>query len=159
MSLKSDRLIPDGGTDISYFMNVAATRGLIVIHDTSGSGAAMDQALAAVKAPTAAGGVSGTNPAGLLLNDVVNYDLTRQHLNQHQDQVQLGSKVTLLRRGWVVTNNVSGTPNAGDRAYYNNIGSLTNVNTGIAANSTAVGRFLSAKDADGYAKVEINITG
>jgi Arc/MetJ family transcription regulator len=41
---------------------------------------------------------SGKVPVGLLLNDMVNIDLTRQHLNQHKDEVQKGGKVTLLKR-------------------------------------------------------------
>jgi len=152
MALKSDR--HEFLTDMSFFTNFVATRGYVLVHNSSGSGAAMDQASAYVALPTGAAGVSGTNPVGLLLNDVVNYDLTRQHINWHKDEVQVGGKVLLLRRGWVVTNAVSGTPTAGDKAYYNALGELTPT---AVANSTQVGRFLSAKDADGYAKVDINI--
>lgn len=152
MALKADR--HELLTDMSFFLTgTTGNRGCIVIHSTGGSGAAMDQASAVVAFVTAATHPS-SSPAGLLLNDVVNYDLTRQHINWHKDEVQLGGKVLLLRRGWVVTNNVSGTPSAGDKAYYDNAG---NLNT--TANGPAVGRFLSAKDADGYAKVDINITG
>jgi hypothetical protein len=97
---------------------------------------------------------SGTKPAGLLLNDVVNLDLTRQHINWHKDEVQIGSKVTLLRQGQVTTNKVTGTPTIGADAYYGASGVLTITST----NSTKVGRFLSTKDADGYIKVDINIT-
>lgn len=152
MALKPDRKYTTG-TDISFFMNTVAERGGIVVHSTSGSGASMDDANAVVVAPTA--GVSGTKPAGLLLNDVVNLDLTRQHINWHQDEVQLGGKVTLLRQGQAETNLVSGSPAAGDDIYYDDRGYLTPT---AVANSTKVGRFLSAVDSDGYSKVEINIT-
>lgn len=152
MALKPDRF--EDAVDISYYMNQTGERGLIVVHNGTGSGAAMDQAEATVAVPT--GGVSGTKPAGLLLNDVVNLDLTRQHLNAHQDEVQLGGKVAILRRGYVNTNKVSGTPAPGNTAYYNSNGEVTPT---AVANSSIVGQFLSAKDADGYAKVEINITG
>ena len=154
MALKGDRKYTDG-VDISFFCNEIATRGKIMVHSTSGSGASMDDPNATVIAPT--GGVSGSLPAGLLLNDVVNLDLTRQHINWHQDEVQLGGKVTLLRQGQVTTNNVSGTPSAGSTAYYNLNGELTPV--AVDAGAIIVGRFLSVVDADGYAKVEINITG
>jgi hypothetical protein len=151
MALKPDRKYNDG-TDIHYFMSETAERGIIVIHDdtTSGVGAAMDDADAAVKVPTDA---SGT-PAGLLLNDVVNLDLTRQRLNPHQDEVQLGGKVTVLTHGWVVTDKiVSGdAPKAGDPAYFAASGELSTTDT-----SDQVGKWLSAKDSDGYAKVEINL--
>lgn len=150
MALKPDRV--EHLTDLSFFMNETADRGIVVVHDTGGSGAAMDDSAAKVKIP--AGTVSGTKPAGLLLNDVVNIDLTRQHLNYHKNEVQKGGKVLLLRRGTVVTNEVSGTPTVGADAYYNVAGELTAT---AVANSTKVGRFLSLKDADGYAKVEINI--
>ncbi len=152
MALKADR--HEARTDISFFMNGTGNRGIIVVHDTSASGAGMDASAALVKIPTA--GVSGTYPAGLLLCDVVNYDLTRQHINWHKDEVQIGGKVTLLKDGWVVTNAVSGSPTAGQTAYYDLNGHLTPTELGGAVK---VGRFLTSKDADGYAKVDINITG
>jgi len=153
MSLRPDRF--EDATDISFFMNVVATRGLIVVHDGNGSGVSMDDSAAIVAVPTGQA-PSATKPAGLLLNDVVNIDQTRQHLNWHQDEVQLGGKVCLLRRGWVVTDSISGTPLAGDTAYYTNAGLLVPTDPG---SGPKVGRFLSKKDADGFCKVEINITG
>lgn len=164
MALKGDRY--ELRTDISFFMLVpnptgtlAAERGRIVVHGTSGSGAAMDQAKANVVIPT--GGTSGTYPAGLLLNDVVNLDLTRQHINWHRDEVQNGNKVTLAREGFWVTNMIHGSPTAGQNAYFDVSGYLTptnpaGANTGFPG---SVGRFLSAPDADGYAKVDIMIVG
>jgi hypothetical protein len=152
MALKPDRI--EAYTDISYFMNTTAERGGVVVHLTSGSGVAMDDANAVVIYPT--GVNANTKPAGLLLNDVVNYDLTRQHLNWYRDEVQVGGKVTLLRQGQVVTDVVATgvTPTAGTDAYYDVTGKLTTVST----NSVKVGRFLGGKDSDGYVKVDINIT-
>jgi hypothetical protein len=151
MALRGDRY--EAATDISFFMNVAAERGLIAVHDSTGSGSALDQSDAVVAVPTGQA-PSLTAPAGLLMNDVVNLDLTRQHLNQHKDEVQVNSKVRLLRRGWVVTDKISGSPVAGDKAYYTSTGLLTPTDAGSAP---VVGRFLSKKDNDGFAKVEINI--
>lgn len=120
MALKTDRSVLD--TDISFFMNEAATRGGIASVSTGGSGAAMDQGEALV---TYAAVPSGKVPVGLLLNDMVNIDLTRQHLNQHKDEVQKGGKVTLLRKGYVVTNSIEGAdPSAGDPAYVAHSGNL-----------------------------------
>lgn len=141
--------------DISFFMNVTAERGLIVVHDSSGSGEALDQATAYVAVPTGQA-PSTTAPAGLLLNDVVDVDLTKYPINWHKDEVQKGSKVWLLRHGKVNTNKISGTPTAGNPAYYTSAGLLTPTDPG---SGPKVGRFLSKKDSDGYAKVEINITG
>ncbi len=155
MALKPDRI--ELHTDISYFMNEVATRGVIVTHvtSTSGLGAAMDDANAVVELPNVTGG-SGEDPAGLLLNDVVNLDLTRQHINWHQDEVQIGGKVTLLKVGQVTTNSIltGDAPKAGDQAYFTINGDLSLTST----NSTQVGRFLSALDSDGYCRVSINIT-
>jgi hypothetical protein len=155
MALKSDRY--ELQTDISFFYNEgAATRGGVVVHDTAGSGAAMDQGVNLVKyaAVTAA-----SRPVGILLNDVVNKDLTRTHLNQHKDEVQKGGKVTVLRKGYVVTNSItSASVSAGDPAYacHVNAGNLR-VDSPGSSGVLQVGRFLSSKDEDGYAKVEVNL--
>lgn len=152
MALKSDRI--EAYTDISFFCNdTTAERGGIMVFGSTGSGIALDDSNAVV---TYAANPSGQVPAGLLLNDVVNLDLTRQHINWHKDEVQTGSKVTLLRQGQVTTNLVvSGvSPVAGSSAYVGANGYLTTSDT----DSVKVGTFLSAKDSDGYAKVDINLT-
>ena len=147
MALKSDRY--ELQTDISFFYNAGtATRGGVVVYDTAGSGAAMDQGVNLVKYATT--GV----PVGILLNDVVNKDLTRTHLNQHKNEVQKGGKVTVLRKGYVVTNNVTGTPTAGATAYRCTV---TAGNVSTVASGNAIGAFVSTKDEDGYAKVEVNL--
>ncbi len=158
MALKTDRSTLQ--TDISFFMNEAATRGGVACLSTGGSGAAMDQGVALV---TYAALPSGEVPVGLLLNDMVDIDLTRQHLNQHKDEVQKGNKVTLLQKGYVVTNSIEGTsPAAGDSAYVAHSGNLAASDLanddGDADGSTrVVGRFLSGVDQDGYAKVFIDL--
>ena len=158
MALKTDRSVLD--TDISFFMNEAATRGGVASVSTGGSGAAMDQGEALV---TYAALPSGKVPVGLLLNDMVDIDLTRQHLNQHKDEVQKGGKVTLLRKGYVVTSSLEGTsPSAGDPDYVAHSGNLAiedlASDDGDADGSTRlVGRFLSGVDQDGYAKVYIDL--
>jgi hypothetical protein len=150
MALKSDRI--ELLTDISYFMNTTAERGGVVSAVTSGSGVAMDDANAVVAYAAAA---SGAQPLGVLLNDVVNLDLTRQHINWHKDEVQVGGKVTVLRQGQVTTDLlVSGiTPTAGAPAYVGASGLIGTSST----NAVQIGSFLSGKDADGYAKVSVNI--
>jgi len=154
MALKSDRY--ELQTDISFFYNEgAATRGGVVVHDTAGSGAAMDQGVNLVKYAQV---TAASRPVGLLLNDVVNKDLTRTHLNQSKDEVQKGGKVTVLRKGYVVTSNVTGSVAAGDPAYccHATAGNLRNDSPG-SSGVLLVGRFLSSKDEDGYAKVEVNL--
>ena len=153
MALKSDRI--ELLTDISFFMNTTAERGGvagIAVGGTAGSGVSMDDANAVVAYVAA---VSGTRPLGVLLNDVVNLDLTRQHINWHKDEVQVGGKVTLLRNGQVTTDRlVSGiTPTAGTPAYVGASGLIGTSST----NAVQIGTFLSGKDSDGYAKVSVNI--
>ena len=162
MALKPDRV--EHLTDISFYKNDAvAERGLIVAYSTGGSGAAMDDALAQVKTVDA----YANKPAGLLLNDVVNLDLTRQKYNEAKDETQLGGKVALLRVGTVVTNQVSGTPVVGEKAYFGLDGKLQTYSqytgpTGTpgdyyAPSGSCVGRFLGVANSDGYVKVAINI--
>jgi hypothetical protein len=153
MALKPDRI--ELATDISFFMNTVAERGGIatVVVTSSGSGVAMDDA-GAVVAYNAIG--SGARPIGLLLNDVVNYDLTRQHINWYKDEMQVGGKVVLLRNGQATTNYITAgaVPGPGLDAYVNNSGYV-----GVTASGgTKIGQWLSAKDADGYAKLSVNIT-
>jgi hypothetical protein len=148
MALKPDRI--EHLTDISFFMNTTAERGGVVSFVTGGVGVSMDDADAVVAYAAAA---SGNVPAGVLLNDVVNLDLTRQHINWHKDEVQVGGKVTLLRVGQVTTDLVDGAPSAGDAAYVGPSGTISTTDT----NAVKIGTFLSGKDADGFAKVSVNI--
>ena len=157
MALKSDR--NELQTDISFFMNEVATRGGVVSISTGGSGAALDQG-AALGTYAATG--SGASPLGILLNDMVNLDLTRQHINQHKDEIQKGGKVTILRKGFVVTNNIEGstTSLAGKPAFVAHSGNIAQ--SDIVSDDGQVhviGRFLSNVDQDGYAKVEVNLPG
>lgn len=149
MALKPDRV--ELLTDISFFMNTTATRGGVVSATSAGSGVSMDDANAVV---AYAANPSGAKPVGVLLNDVVDIDLTRQHINWHKDEVQKGGKVTVLRQGQVTTNLVAGSPTAGADAYVAASGYLS---TTQAAGAVKVGQFLSAVDADGYAKVSVNL--
>ena len=104
---------------------------------------------------TVAAEASGAVALGVLLNDVVNIDQTRQHLNWHKDEVQQGGKVTILTKGFVVTDQIDGTPTAGQVAYIADSGKISAVQDSSTA--PKIGRFLSKKDADGYAKVSINL--
>ena len=149
MALRPDR--NEHFTDLSFFLNETAERGIMVTAATQGSGAAMDDSAAAVQVANA----TNEKPVGLLLNDVVNLDLTRQHINYAKDEVQQGGKVLLLRVGTVTTDQVSGSITMGEAAHFMSDGTLASA-TGSSA-SIQIGRWLSKKDADGFAKVAINI--
>lgn len=160
MALKSDRRHVD--SDISFFMNATAERGGIVsVTATASSGAAMDQAEATV---AYVANPSGVEPHGLLMNDVVNLDLTRQHPNWHKDEVQIGGKVTVWTKGEVTTNWIypGHTPTPGARAYVGHSGYLATSDvatddTDTDGSTRVVGRFLSSKNEDGYVKVSVNL--
>lgn len=154
MALKGDRHILYD--DIRWFCNDEVERGGILVHSGSGaSGVSMDDTLNLVTVP-GTGSVSGLLPAGLLLNDFVNLDESRFHLNRHRDEQRLGSKAHLLKKGWVFTNKlVSGnTPKAGDPAY---LGASGYVSTSSANSAAQVGTFKGRKDGDGYVLVEVDI--
>ena len=155
MALKGDRF--EGVTDVSFFMDDAsAAKGGIASLVTGGSGVALDQSAAVVSYATPA---SGTIPIGLLLNDMVDIDQTRQHINFHKNEVQRGGKVTLLTQGWVVTSNYTGTVNAGDPAYLTDGGDVTATISATGGNAATppVGRFLSSPDEDSYVKLEVHL--
>jgi hypothetical protein len=160
MALKADRY--ELQTDISFFCDEVTTRGGVVHLSGGGSGAAMDQGVNKVVTKTLPQNTDV--PIGILLNDVVNKDLTRTHLNQYKDEVQKGGKVTVLRKGYVVTDKISGTPTAGQWAIASANGTVSGVTNldiaNVASNSgenMVVGKFLSSKDNDNYCKVEINL--
>ena len=154
MALKADRNELD--VDISFFMNETGEKGQIVVLSTVGSGAAMDQSKNLV---TIAAADTSNIVAGVLLNDVVDIDLTRQHINWHKDEVQKGGKVALLKKGYIVTNMIDGTPTAGALAYLDDAdtGKFSVEGNIATGDDTIVGRFMSTLDEDGYAKVEVNL--
>lgn len=153
MALKSDRKHIDSRID--FFMNEVAERGGIVSVSTMGSGAAMDQAQ---QLATYAANPSGAKPLGLLMGDMVNIDLTRQKLNPYKEEVQIGGKVTIWEKGEVNTNRIQPgiTVTAGQTAYLHASGYISNTNH-LDHSNNVVGRFMSTKDENGYAKVAVNL--
>lgn len=152
MALKKDRNLQD--TAVEYFMNEVAARGGVVSVSTGGSGAALDSSVNLV---TYAANPSGRVPVGFLLCDMVNKDLTQTHLNYFKEEVQRGGKVTLCRKGWVVTDFIYPgiSPTAGQTAFLGHSGFLHN--SQVIAQWPAVGRFDTSKDEEGYCKVSINL--
>ena len=151
MALKPDRIELPNGSRIKYFMNEVAEAGIIVNLDSPG-GDGLDNPDSTVSVPT---GPSGS-PAGVLMNGVVDLDLTRQHINQHKDEVQVGNKVALMKHGMCRTNKLKSgdDPNAGDAAHYTEDGEFTSSVT----DSDRIGTFSGPVDAEGYIEVEVDIT-
>jgi hypothetical protein len=158
MALKADRIHVD--SQIDFFMNEVAERGGIVSVSTTGSGAAMDSSSQLCTYYVTAGG-SGVRPLGVLMCDMVNNDLTRMHENWHKEEVQIGGKVTIWNKCTVVTDRIKPgvTPTAGQIAYVTPSGYISNAKFGSDSGPEThiIGRFLSTKDEDGYAKVSVNL--
>lgn len=155
MALKADRQIDS--VELGYFFTNVANRGVTVCVSTAGSGVAMDSTsnIAAVKASS-----SGSFPIGILLSDVVSIDRTRLPLNWHKDQHASGDKVPIVTKGWVVTDQVTGTITAGHNAVLSSSGTLASLAPGLVTNvvnTPIVGRFRSGKDEAGFAKVYVDL--
>lgn len=129
--------------------------GIAVATGTVGSGAALDQTshqAQYVSDPSGRG-----LPVGMLMNDVVNIDLTRQLLNPNKSEHQLGDKVTLMRKGWAVTNLLAGggpAITAEATAYLAGSGYIT---PDSGSGRPVIGKFMSNVDEDGYTKVFVDL--
>lgn len=158
MALKPQMTVIE--TDISYFVNsitgtstTSMERGGVVSAVTGAgynpSGTAMD--ISARAAQYLTNPQNGT-PLGILLNDFVNIDQSRQLVNPFKSEAQIGTKCVILKKGTVVTNMIAGTP-AYLAVAYNGPSGLITATSGSFP--TVIGRFLTVKDADGYAQVEV----
>ncbi len=154
MALKMDR--QEDAYELSFFLNEVADRGNIVSISTAGSGIAMDHPS---NLATVAGAASGQKPLGFLMNDFVNTDATRIQRNWFKDEHRPGDKCTILTRGWVVTDRITGTPTAGQLAALGPSGTVTGVNIGTpqSAAQPIVGRFRTSKSEEGFAKVTVEL--
>lgn len=165
MAIKPDTLIGNADYDISRYVTAISgpsttrmERGGVVCSTTGSSGpasgSAMDSALALVEYAT---NPSGRVAVGVLMGDFVNIDLSRQVVNWCKDEQQIGQKATLATRGTIVTNMIdptSATGNIPATAYAGASGLFTQTNPG---GFPAVGRFMSRKDSDGYAKIQFDM--
>ena len=157
MALRGDRRVID--EDGGWFSNAVQERGGIVSVVTAGSGAAMDDAAALVDYVA---NPSGISPVGVLMQDVVNKDLTQTKQNNLKQERQVGGKVHLVTKGTVVTDWLypGQTPVAGDNAYVVHSGYISNTDSIVTDSSDSnrkIGKFDSVKDENGFAKISVNI--
>ncbi len=155
MALKPDRNHAEV-TDIRQHWSTAQTtavKGGCTSLVTQGSGVSLDADLNVVNY---AADPSGQVPMGILLQDV-NPELSadRDFVNRSNLEVRPGDKVTLVRQGNLVTDMVIGTPAVGSGAYLAASGNIgTTSNSGV---NPLVGRWESTLDADGFARLAIQI--
>ena len=97
--------------------------------------------------------------AGLLLDDVEALDLTANPSNQHRNVVEVSGQVGLLLEGKVLTDAIpTGVTIAQfEPAYLADDGEISNVAAGAGELSILVGKWLSAKDADGFAELLLEL--
>lgn len=156
MALYMDRVVD--ATDISFYCNTVLERGFAVCVSTAGSGVNLDSPsnVCTTNAVT-----SGSIPLGILLSDVVSIDLTRLPLNWYKDQTNVGNKVPILTKGWIVTNKVLGTPTAGQLVQLGGSGNVTGVAVGTPSTAAQPllgnSHFRSSVDEAGYAKIYIDM--
>lgn len=153
MALKGPRSILE--TDITCTLDVVSARGFIAVYNTTGSGVALGDSASICTIITSA---SGYKPAGLLMNDVVNVDTTKYHINFQKDETLVNERVTLLKKGRITTDALTSgrAPSAGDKAYLGASGKFTDLWVNDVA-TPFVGKFASKKDQNAYISVDVNI--
>lgn len=157
MALKPDRVEDPYGQDVEWYFETTCERGGIATIDTAKTGVGGypgDRNKVAKYAASPANAV----PLGMMLYDVVDYDVNRQHENFYKSgfQARVNQKVVVDRSGRYTTNMIpSGvTPAPGNDAYVAASGMFSNVQ---ASGAARVGTWLSAPDADGYAKIQMEL--
>ena len=138
---------------VQYFSSGTIEKGQMLVCTTVGySGIAFENAN---RFAYAAANGSGLSAIGFCENKVVNYDLTRQKLNPFDPlECQTGMKISIIYQGWMDTNQISGTPTPQAVAYLAPAGQVSA--TQLSGYPT-IGKFLTSKDANGYAQVEVTL--
>jgi hypothetical protein len=156
MALKPDRSYNEVSDIMNYWINDGTQdtkeKGGVASVVSSGSGVAMD---ASGNVVSYVADPSGAVPKGVLLQDVnPPLSATRDFKNFANLEVRPGEKVTLIRKGWLVTDQITGTPAVGGSAYLGNSGLIS---TTQATGAVQIGRFETTVDADNFARVYIDI--
>jgi len=137
---------------IRYTLAVACEPGVVLAYTGSGGSGVLEHDANQVVIP--ATNTSGVIPAGMLATNVLDLDLSRFSVNEQRNEVNVGSPVTLIKKGEVYTNRVIGSPILGQKAYLGSGGYLT---SGVATGVAPVGTFGGQKDSNGYIFVYLNI--
>src|ERR1700690_3481082 len=117
MALRPDRHLEV--SECTHQIGVVASKGQVAVFNVAGSGASLGTTAGTV---TIAANPSGNIPAGMLLQDVVNLDLTRFHENWNKQEININDFCDLARRGWFVTDQIIGTPTEGSPGYLSSSG-------------------------------------
>ena len=156
MALKSGGLSHRHETSMQYVLNRAGEPGTLVV--ASGTAGLVD-----IKGGTAAEvGASGVWPIGVLLNTREAFNYAKEWERTQYDTDDIGTVVTLLRRGELDTNLVVANGGVaiapGQPAYLAPNGNIGNANlSSSGTEEQRVGQFMEAVDSDGYARVRIEL--
>ncbi len=154
MALKSGGLSHRHETTMDYVLNRAAEPGTLVV--ASGTAGLVD-VVGAVQI-----GASGIWPLGVLLNTREEFDYAKELERSQYDTDDIGTVVTLLRRGELDTNLVVANGGvaiaAGQPAHLAPDGQIGNADLSPSGDGAQqVGQFMSIVDGDGFAKVRIDL--
>jgi hypothetical protein len=154
MALTGDMFIEQ--TDPFHILNDVAAPGVVLCYNTAGSGVALGASRGVCQL---AANPSGLKVFGGLLQNFVSIDETRYHRNWHKNEQVVGEPADVLRKGWFVTDKVTGTPTEGNKAYLTSNGVVTPTvsATGGTAATPLVGEFGGSKDENGYVKLIFNL--
>lgn len=161
MALKPDREYNEVTDITNFWTTIAAEKGGIASVVTQGSGAALginitDEANVVEYATSASGAVA----KGVLLDTVTAVmSATRDFINFENQEIRPGDKCTLVKKGFVVTDMITGTPVVGGVAYLGASGFISTTSGSFGGATTPViGRFETTVDAGGFSRVSIDIT-
>lgn len=154
MALKSGGLSHRHETTMQYVLNRAAEPGTLVV--ASGTAGLVD-VVAADQIST-----SGIWPIGVLLNTREEFNYAKELERSQYDTDDIGTVVTLLRRGELDTNLVVANGGvdiaAGQPAHLAPNGQIGNADLSPSGDATQqVGQFMSVVDGDGFARVRIDL--
>lgn len=154
MALRPDRNIEM--TDCTNTIPHIASKGVVLCYSTAGSGVALGDSHGVVQLAAAP---SGLRVAGVLLQDVVNIDETRFHINWNKEEQNINDFVDVATRGWVHTDKYTGTPTVGNKAYLTVNGTVTPTlsTTGGLVATPLVGEFGGGPDELGFVKLKFNL--
>lgn len=154
MALKSGGLSHRHETTMDYVLDRAAEPGTVVV--ASGTAGRVDVVGVSQL------GASGIYPIGVLLNTREEFNYAKELERVQYDTDDIGTVVTLLRRGELDTNMVvenGGSIVPGAPAYLAPNGNLGNAFLGPSGQEAdqRVGQFMSAVDSDGFVQVRIEL--
>lgn len=147
MALAPRRKIDYANLTEFFAMNMVGERGGIVcVSSTAGE-------VEYKVSPT-----GGFLPVGMLLDDVESLNFDRHPEYLQRNVVDVGSQVSIARKGELATNLVVGSPTQGQKAYLHPSGYVgaTQLTDGINP-APQVGKFLTGVDAAGYVNIFVDL--